>query len=573
MSFDLPRSSDIEAARSSRFRSTHPFSRFARRAGVFLLLAGGIAVGASSLSNYLERPVIDRLEPAIGEPGKAVTIIGRNFGAAKADSRVEVDGVAPTSSAYISWSDKEIRLRFPQTVDSGLVHVITRRGSSNPQLFMNKARLPVLAAGGLSGRTGPYIASVSTEQGPIGSLLAIAGLDFGENREEGKVLFPWAADYGANAQLAQGVPTTIEGMEGDACYELWSDKEIKVRVPDGAVSGAIAVATAKGRSNGVFFRVSDAPGLKTYKDPRSYSFSQSVSVANLKVSGPNEFFLWVPRPAECASQRLDRILSQDPVPLIPDYHGTALFRFKDLQNGAAFSIAQSFLVTVYAVETQVNADRISLKPTNPPSLMTDYTRADPVVPSDDPRIKALAESIVGAEANPWRKTRLVWNWVEKNLAWSPFKERMHPQDALKDKSADSYSYALVTCALLRAAGVPSRPIAGYLIDPNRRAVRHYWLEVFIYGLGWVPLDPILGSGASPGGIAVAWDDRSRYLGGVDDRHLAFSRGFSTLAPMAPDGRRVSKERRWSLQSFYEEATSHIQDYSSYWGDIEVTGLY
>ncbi|HUW41078.1 MAG TPA: transglutaminase domain-containing protein [Rectinemataceae bacterium] len=573
MSFDLPRSSDIEAARSSRFRSTHPFSRFARRAGVFLLLAGGIAVGASSLSNYLERPVIDRLEPAIGEPGKAVTIIGRNFGAAKADSRVEVDGVAPTSSAYISWSDKEIRLRFPQTVDSGLVHVITRRGSSNPQLFMNKARLPVLAAGGLSGRTGPYIASVSTEQGPIGSLLAIAGLDFGENREEGKVLFPWAADYGANAQLAQGAPTTIEGMEGDACYELWSDKEIKVRVPDGAVSGAIAVATAKGRSNGVFFRVSDAPGLKTYKDPRSYSFSQSVSVANLKVSGPNEFFLWVPRPAECASQRLDRILSQDPVPLIPDYHGTALFRFKDLQNGAAFSIAQSFLVTVYAVETQVNADRISLKPTNPPSLMTDYTRADPVVPSDDPRIKALAESIVGAEANPWRKTRLVWNWVEKNLAWSPFKERMHPQDALKDKSADSYSYALVTCALLRAAGVPSRPIAGYLIDPNRRAVRHYWLEVFIYGLGWVPLDPILGSGASPGGIAVAWDDRSRYLGGVDDRHLAFSRGFSTLAPMAPDGRRVSKERRWSLQSFYEEATSHIQDYSSYWGDIEVTGLY
>ncbi|MDA8425792.1 MAG: IPT/TIG domain-containing protein [Treponema sp.] len=573
MSFDLPRSSDIQAARRTRRRSTHPFARFAKRAALFLALAGGIAVGVSSMTNYLSRPVIDRLEPAIGEPGRVVAIIGRNFGAARADSRVEVDGIAPTSSSYLSWNDKEIRVRFPQAVDSGLVHVVTRRGRSNPRLFMNKARLPVLATGGLSGRSGPYIASISAEQGPIGSLLVISGLDFGENREGGRVLFPWAADYGGTTQLAQGVPTTIEGTEGDACYELWSDKEIRVRVPDGAVSGALAVATSKGRSNGVFFRVSEAPGLKTYKDPRSYSFSQSVSVANLKVSGPNEFFLWVPRPAECASQRLDRILSQDPVPLIPDYHGTALFRFKDLQNNAAFSIAQSFLVTVYAVETRVNADQIAQKPANPPSLMTDYTRADPVVPSDDPRIKALAAGIVGAEANPWRKTRLVWNWVEKNLAWSPFKERRHIQDALSDKSADSYSYALVTCALLRAAGVPSRPIAGYLVDPSRQAVRHYWLEVFIYGLGWVPLDPILGSGASPGGLAVAWDDRSRYFGGVDDRHLAFSRGFSTLAPMAPDGRRVSKERRWSLQSFYEEATRHILDYSSYWGDIEVTGLY
>ena len=272
-------------------------------------------------------------------------------------------------------------------------------------------------------------------------------------------------------------------------------------------------------------------------------------------------------------QRLDDTLSQEPVPLLPDYQGTALFRFKDIQSGADLSIVESYLVTVYAVETQVSADKIVQKPSNPPALMADCLKADSVVPADDPRIKALARNIVGAETNPWRETRLVWDWVEKNLTWSPLKEHAHCQDVLVGRSGDSYSYALLTCAILRAAGVPARPIAGYLIDPNRRAVRHYWLEVFIYGLGWVPLDPVLGSGASPGGLSVAWDDRSRYLGNVDDRHLAFSRGFSVLAPMAPDGRRMSKERRWSFQSFYEEATKGIEDYSSYWGDIEVTGLY
>jgi hypothetical protein len=573
MSFDLPRSSDIQATRGSRSRKSHPLARFARRAVVFVLIAGCIAAGTALLVNSLSRPVIERLEPAIGEPGSVIAIVGRHFGNERGDSRVEVDGVAPTASSYLSWKDGDIRVRFPLAVDSGLVHVITRYGRSNPRLFMNKARLPERATGELAGHSGPYISSISPEQGPIGSLLVVTGLNFGENREEGKVLFPWTADTGVNAQLAQNGPSTIEGTEPDACYELWSDKEIRVRVPDGAMSGAMEVSTSKGRSNGVFFQVSDAPGIKSYKDPRSYSFTQSVSIADIKVSGPNELFLWVPRPAECASQRLDKILSQEPLPLVPDYQGTALFRFKDIQSGAALSIAQSFLVTVYAVETQLNADKIVQKPPNPPALMAACLKADPLVPAADPRIKALAKSIVGAETNPWRETRLVWDWAEKNLTWSPLKERAHPQDALGDRSVDSYSYALLTCAILRAAGVPSRPIAGYLIDPKRLAVRHYWLEVFIYGLGWVPLDPVLGSGASPGGLSVAWDDRSRYLGNIDDRHLAFSRGFSVLAPMAPDGRRVSKERRWSLQSFYEEATKGIEDYSSYWGDIEVTGLY
>jgi hypothetical protein len=101
----------------------------------------------------------------------------------------------------------------------------------------------------------------------------------------------------------------------------------------------------------------------------------------------------------------------------------------------------------------------------------------------------------------------------------------------------------------------------------------YWVEFYIYGLGWVPIDPVLGKGASPGGIDAAWEDRSRYFGNLDNRHLAFSRGSSVLAPMAPDGRRAAKERRWSFQSFYEEASGALDAYSSFWGDVEVTGLY
>lgn len=573
MSFDLPRSSDIQATRAAAPPRRRRVARFARRGILIALAVGAVAAGLVFLDNLLLRPSLERLEPAIGDPGAVVRLVGRNFGATRGESRVEVDGVSPTASSYLSWSDTEIRVSLPAAVDSGLVHVITRHGRSNPRLFMNRARLPLAASGELASRSGPYIASVSAESGPIGSLLVISGLDFGENREGGTVAFPWALAGGMNAQLAQSVPTTVEGAEADLGMEFWSDKEIRIRIPDGAVSGAIAVNTSKGRSNGVFFKVTDVPGIKSYGDPRSYSITQSVSITKVKASGPNELFLWTPLPSECASQRLVKVLSQDPSPLVPDYHDTALFRFKDVQSGKDLSIAQSFLVTVDSVETQVNPDKIVLKPQNPPALMASYTAPDEVVPSNAPQIQALAKKIVGAERNPWRETKLVWDWLGKNVSWSARRERAHVQDALGDKSADSYSYALLACALLRAAGVPSRPIAGYLVDLNRRAVRHYWLEVYLYGLGWVPLDPVLATGASPGGVSVAWDDRSRYFGGVDNGHLAFTRGFSVLAPMAPDGRRSAKERRWSFQSFYEEASGAIDAYSSYWGDIEVTGLY
>jgi transglutaminase-like putative cysteine protease len=438
---------------------------------------------------------------------------------------------------------------------------------------MNRARLPVRAQGERAGRSGPFIASIAPETGPVGSLVVIAGLDFGANREDGSVRFAWSPEGGTGPRDDQSDPANVSPAEPELGYELWSDKEIRVRVPDGASSGALSVSGPAGSSNGVFFRVAAAPGIKRFKDRRSYSLSQGVSITKVKASGPNELYLWAPRPAESASQRVSKVLGQEPPPLVPDYRGTALFRFKDLASSRDLAMTQSYLVQVWAVETQVEADRVQARPEGAPPAMGAWLAADERVPASAPEVVAAAKRAAGGERNPWRATRQVWDWMTRNIAWTSSHEHARPQDALADKSADSWSYALLSCAILRAAGVPALPVAGYLVDPSRKAVRHYWVEVYLYGLGWVPLDPILGTGASPGGVQVAWEDRSRYLGSMDNRHLAFSRGTSLLAPMAPGGRRAAKDRRWSFQSFYEEASGGLEAYSSFWGDVEVTGMY
>jgi transglutaminase-like putative cysteine protease len=538
-----------------------------------------VLVSALSLASYLaarslSRPRIESLEPSLGEPGGEVVLRGRHFGASRGEGRVDVDGMVPTSSSYLSWSDAEIRLRLPASFDSGLLHVVTQKGLSNPKLFMNRARLPVLASGAEHGGSGPVIVSIAPEEGTVGSLLVVSGKGFGDSRGEAELRFPSAAGS-ENPSLPgdQSPLPTVGPRDEESGYELWSDKELRVRVPDGAASGPVYIVSGKDRSNAGFFRVFAAAGTKRYSSRARYSLSQTVSITKIKVSGPAELYLWAPRPAVSASQLLVGILDQEPAPMVGDYRGTALFRFPGLASGKDRTMNQSFLVEVYAVEASINPDERPQRPRDPPAFMSTFAESDALVPASDPRVQELAKKILRGESGSWRAARLVWDWLGRNLAWTGRRERLRVLDALSDKSADSYSYAIVAAALLRAAGLPTLPVAGYLVDPSRRAVRHYWVEVYLYGLGWVPLDPVLGAGASPGGIRAPWEDRSRYFGGLDNRHITFSRGLSVLAPLSPEGKRVSKDRRWSFQSFYEESSGALDRYSSYWGDVEVTGMY
>jgi hypothetical protein len=569
MSMDLPSASSVLGARPRRPGSD-------RRRFIALPAAAAavvVIIGVNLAAGVLSRPRIDRLDPAVGERGGLILVEGRNFGAERGSSRVEIDGVVPTASSYLSWSDTAISLRLPASVDSGLVRVITSRGRSNALLFMNRDRLPAPAGGTKEGRSGPFIASLSAESGQIGSLLVLTGLDFGVNRENSMVVFSWTSEEEGVVSGDQAPPRIVVPSEEDFAYELWSDKEIRVRVPDGAVSGPVYVQTGKGVSNGLFFRVIEGPGRKRYSSRSTFALSSSVEVTKIRASGANELYLWAPLPVSSSAQRLIRVLEQDPIPMVSDYRGTALFHFSNLTSGKAVSVRQSFLVQSFAVEAVVDAKTPALSQRDRPALAAAYTAADILVPADDPAVAEALKKAAPSERGTWKAVMLICEWLMKNLSWSGKRTIGSPVDALRTRRADSYAYALAACALMRAAGVPTIPVAGCLIDPKRGAVRHYWLEVYFFGLGWVPLDPILASGAFPGGVAPAWDDRSRYLCGVDARRVAFSRGLTELAPMASGGHRATKDRYWSFQTFFEESSGALDAYSSFWGDIEVTGAY
>jgi len=527
---------------------------------IFTLLAGCRA----------KTPVIHSIHPQIGAMGEPVTITGVFFGKDQHESYVTIAGVQPTNRSYLGWSDTEITLRIPELAEAGLIYVYVKGRKSNGVLFANQATVPIQVQGGETG-TGPRVITVTPNAAAIGALVSISGTGFGSSRGNGGVFFAWNAQASASAPAEARHLEFVGAYETDFGYELWTDREIRVRVPDGAVSGNMEVRTARGVSPPMVFDIAGRPGTKTLGGKRSYTISYSVDVKVGKAETPNTLYLWIPHPAESSSQRNMELLLSSMEPFVENYRGVGLYKIDNMAASSDAQIRLSWKVDVYSVETKVLPQSIRIESHSPINEV--FTQNIPPLPSNDSRIKERAQAILGRERNPYLKAQRIYEWMTGGeLVW----ENQSNGDifnVLQTKRADPYLAALLYCALLRSAGVPCQPVAGVLVSRNRQTMNHYWAEFWIDGFGWIPVDPAMGAGAIPAPFAIPEEQSNYYFGNIDSQRIAFSRGYTILSPMDPHGRTVAHNRSYSLQNLREEVIGGIESYSSLWGDITITGIY
>jgi len=519
----------------------------------------------------LKAPVIHAIYPQIGTMGEPVTITGAFFGKERGESYVTIAGVQPTNRTYLNWSDNEITLRIPELAEAGLIYVYVRGKKSNGILFANQATVPVQVQGGETG-AGPRVISVTPNAGAIGSLVSISGTGFGSSRGNGGVFFAWNAQASAAAPAEARLLEFVEVSETDFGYDLWTDREIRVRVPDGAAGGNMEVRTARGRSSPMVFDIAGRPGTKTLGNKRSYTISYSVNVKTGEAVTPNTLYLWIPHPAASSSQRNMELLLSSLEPFVENYRGVGLYKIDNMTANSDAQIRLSWKVDVYSVETAVQPQSIRVESNSP--ISDTYTQNMLPLPADDPRIKDRAAALLGRERNPYAKAQRIYEWMVSGgeFTW----ENQSAGDifnVLQTKRTDAYLAALLYCTLLRSAGVPCQPIAGVLVSRNRQTMNHYWAEFWVDGFGWIPVDPAMGAGAVPAPFAIPEERANFYFGNIDSQRIAFSRGFTILSPMDPRGRTVAHSRSYSLQNLREEVVGGIESYSSLWGDITITGIY
>ena len=545
------------------FASLPPRARALVPAAALIVLLAVLLLGSHSRA-----PVIEAADPPIGHGGDVLIVTGRGFGAARNGGQVLIAGVAPTSSAYLEWSAARISVRVPEEVRSGFVYVVAGGRRSNGVLFANRDYLPRVGAA-LADPGQPLVVDVSRRRAAVGDAVVITGRNFGPRRGSSAVLFTWLSAGPLSA--GEGAAEFVAADAHDFDYENWSDTEIRVRVPDGAATGNLLVRTERGSSNQVFFEVGSSVGSKRYTGRRTYSVSMQLSITDVRASGPNDLYLWMPKVWQAPAQRNVRLVAREPEPLYEDVAGVAVFQLRNLVRGDVYNVTQQFIFERYAVQTAVDDGRVEPYDRATRAYRT-FTSPEPLIAADDERIVALAERLTRGELNPWRRARQLYDGLLRRLVHDG-RRAADPLAALAAGAGDAYDLAMLYTALLRAATVPARPVAGYLVQSPDRLHAHYWTEFYLHRFGWVPVDPALGSGAGLLPADPGQDPAAYYFGNLDNRHLTLTKGVVATGKLAAHGRTVQRADQGTLQVHHEEVVGDLASYTARWSGLTILGVY
>jgi transglutaminase superfamily protein len=109
-------------------------------------------------------------------------------------------------------------------------------------------------------------------------------------------------------------------------------------------------------------------------------------------------------------------------------------------------------------------------------------------PVDDPQVQKLAKKITLGRRTPEAKVQAILEWLTpgKNIKPAgPTGSRWGVKKVLKQKYGHCWDSSDCFVTLARAAGIPSRQVAGWLYGTSG----HVWAEVLIDGKGWQQVDP------------------------------------------------------------------------------------
>jgi transglutaminase-like putative cysteine protease len=222
------------------------------------------------------------------------------------------------------------------------------------------------------------------------------------------------------------------------------------------------------------------------KAPTAPAFSKDVryriTLRNTLNRPVSQAGVWLPAPvAEEAARRCERIQVDHPHELIPDVAGNQVI-FLPISHLAPFG---SRVIQVGA--------RVSLSTVPGPVRLPSgnrWLRPEKYIESDSPQVKQLAAELRAAD--PLQTAERMFTWVSSRVRHSGFGGPARGAlQALSTRTGDCTEQADLFVALCRAAGIPARPLGGF-ICPESAVLKshefHNWAE-FHHGGAWQLADP------------------------------------------------------------------------------------
>lgn len=250
-----------------------------------------------------------------------------------------------------------------------------------------------------------------------------------------------------------------------------------------------------------------AKGASAEVEPVKTTITYTLTVKpTTKAKAGSKLDVWLPFPQEYARQRDVKLLKSEPAnatiaPVAREsssgIEGAAqrtvhLQRIiDDPTKPQTFQIQFEFTTSAF----YPNLDKPDLAPTKDalsrPIDVTPYLaeRAPHIVFTKEIREKTM--QIVGNETDPLKKARLIFNWLDENLRWTPEEEycvipnlSMH---GFTRGKGDCGVASMTFITMCRIAGVPARWQSGWTTKPQDWNM-HDWSEIYIEPWGWLPVD-------------------------------------------------------------------------------------
>ena len=262
-------------------------------------------------------------------------------------------------------------------------------------------------------------------------------------------------------------------------------------------------------------------------------------------------------PSETDRQKVRKV---EPVGLpfteeIQDGQRVAVFKFDTLKPGERHLFGWKALLEVWSIKYRLTPRDVEKLPDLPPELQSRYLVDNDDLAMDTEIIRGAAREAVGRETNLLRKIYSIRNYVYDKLSYGIKPHIDTPDVALERGVGSCGEYLGVLLALGRLNGIACRTVGRYKCPPHADKLgvplepefNHVWMEFYVPGVGWLPME------SNPDDIVEGGPYPTRFFMGLAWYHMEMGKGIS-FETLRSEGAPVNKENA----SIGELAINHVR---------------
>ncbi len=210
-----------------------------------------------------------------------------------------------------------------------------------------------------------------------------------------------------------------------------------------------------------------------------------------------------------------------------DGQRVAVFHLPRIDRDEARLFGWKALVEVRGIKYLFTPDDVEDGPELTPEFQARYLVDNDELMMDSEVVRRAAQEAIGTETNLLRKMLKIRNYVYDRLSYQ-MRPRIDTPDVVLERGIGSCGeYVGVLLALARLNGIACRTVGRYKCPPRPEQRRvplypdynHVWLEFYIPGFGWVPME------SNPDDVIERGPYPTRFFMGLPWFHVEMAKGL------------------------------------------------